>query len=213
MLDVECFSFLNRALESELAPVLVLATNRGVSRIRGTEYTGPHGIPLDMLDRLLIIPTEPYDAMELRRILAVRCIEEQVDMDAPAMELLTRIASETSLRYAIQLIRTSYLRSRKRKNSTKVEVSDIERCYALFVDVQRSTKLLMEYQHDFLFNELLAAEQQPKRVGVVDAAAGGGVVDHVDDDDTNKETNMMTTTNDDDNQEVEETKEDSMEVS
>jgi RuvB-like protein 2 len=29
MLDIECFSFLNRALESDLSPVLILATNRG----------------------------------------------------------------------------------------------------------------------------------------------------------------------------------------
>ncbi len=28
MLDMECFSWLNRALESDLAPVLIIATNR-----------------------------------------------------------------------------------------------------------------------------------------------------------------------------------------
>ena len=153
MLDVECFSFLNRALESELAPVLVLATNRGVSRIRGTDYTSPHGIPLDLLDRLLIIPTQPYSPEELQQILHVRSVEEQVDLDAAALELLTRIAKETSLRYAIQLIRTSYLRARKRKVAV-VELMDVQRCFELFVDVQRSTKLLMEYQNEFLFNEL-----------------------------------------------------------
>lgn len=38
MLDVECFSFLNRALENDLAPILVVATNRGITRIRGTNY-------------------------------------------------------------------------------------------------------------------------------------------------------------------------------
>ena len=60
MLDIECFSFLNRALESDLAPVLVVATNRGITRIRGTNYKSPHGIPIDLLDRLLIISTSPY---------------------------------------------------------------------------------------------------------------------------------------------------------
>ena len=35
MLDIECFSFLNRALENHLAPVLILATNRGITKIRG----------------------------------------------------------------------------------------------------------------------------------------------------------------------------------
>ena len=29
MLDIECFSFLNRALEDDMAPVVVMATNRG----------------------------------------------------------------------------------------------------------------------------------------------------------------------------------------
>lgn len=57
MLDMECFSFLNRALESEKAPVVILATNRGITNIRGTNYKGPHGMPLDLLDRLLIITT------------------------------------------------------------------------------------------------------------------------------------------------------------
>lgn len=38
MLDVECFSFLNRALENDLAPILVVATNRGITKIRGTNY-------------------------------------------------------------------------------------------------------------------------------------------------------------------------------
>jgi RuvB-like protein 1 len=51
MLDIECFTFLNRALESTLAPIVILATNRGLSTIRGTDMISPHGIPIDMLDR------------------------------------------------------------------------------------------------------------------------------------------------------------------
>ena len=39
MLDMECFSFLNRALEDDMAPVVVMATNRGITKIRGTQYT------------------------------------------------------------------------------------------------------------------------------------------------------------------------------
>ena len=38
MLDIECFSFINRALEDEFSPIVIMATNRGVSRIRGTDY-------------------------------------------------------------------------------------------------------------------------------------------------------------------------------
>ena len=58
MLDIECFSFLNRALENDMAPILVVATNRGITKIRGTNYRAPHGIPLDLLDRLLIVSTQ-----------------------------------------------------------------------------------------------------------------------------------------------------------
>jgi len=154
MLDMECFSFLNRALESELAPVLVIATNRGVSKIRGTDYTSPHGIPLDLLDRLIIISTHAYNADDIQRILAVRCQEEEVDMEPTAMELLTRIAAETSLRYAINLIITAQLVAKKQRKQSTVVIADIERCFKLFVDVKRSTKLLMQFQNEFMFNEL-----------------------------------------------------------
>ncbi len=84
MLDIECFSFLNRALENELAPILVVATNRGITRIRGTAYRSPHGIPIDLLDRLLIISTQPYSEPELRTILDIRCEEEDVEMAGAA---------------------------------------------------------------------------------------------------------------------------------
>jgi RuvB-like protein 2 len=155
---MECFSFLNRALEHELAPVLVIATNRGQAKIRGTDYTSPHGIPLDLLDRLMIVSTTPYTVDETRLILKVRMDEEEVEMADDALELLTRIAMETSLRYAIHIIMTASLVSQKRK-STIVELRDIERVYGLFVDVKRSTKFLMEYQEEFMFNELQEEEK------------------------------------------------------
>merc|ERR1719181_2674398 len=84
MLDIECFSFLNRALESELAPVLVVATNRGITTIRGTNYKSPHGIPIDLLDRMLIISTKPYTEQQTRQIIDIRAEEEDVEMDDDA---------------------------------------------------------------------------------------------------------------------------------
>lgn len=72
MLDIECFSFLNRALENEMAPVVIMATNRGITRIRGTNYKSPHGIPIDLLDRMIIVPTQPYTEKELKEILTIR---------------------------------------------------------------------------------------------------------------------------------------------
>ncbi|XP_053908387.1 ruvB-like 2 [Cuculus canorus] len=153
MLDIECFSFLNRALESDMAPVLIMATNRGITRIRGTNYQSPHGLPIDLLDRLLIISTAPYSDKETKQILKIRCEEEDVEMTEDAYSVLTRIGLETSLRYAIQLITAASLVARKRKG-TEVQVEDIKRVYSLFLDESRSTQYLREYQEAFLFNEL-----------------------------------------------------------
>lgn len=72
MLDIECFSFLNRALEDELSPIVIMASNRGITRIRGTNYKAPHGIPIDFLDRLLIISTSEYNIDEIKEILHIR---------------------------------------------------------------------------------------------------------------------------------------------
>lgn len=72
MLDIECFSFLNRALEDDMAPVVMVATNRGITRIRGTQNLSPHGMPIDMLDRMIIIQTVPYQEKEIKEILKIR---------------------------------------------------------------------------------------------------------------------------------------------
>ncbi len=153
MLDIECFSFLNRALESEMAPILIIASNRGITRIRGTNYLSPHGIPIDLLDRLLIVPTTPYSENEIKEILTIRCEEEDVEMTPDAMDILATTAVETSLRYAIHMITAASLVSAKRK-STEVDVEDIKRVYELFMDVKRSTQFLQEYQADFMYSEI-----------------------------------------------------------
>eukprot|EP00434_Breviolum_minutum_P021330 symbB.v1.2.018821.t1/scaffold1516.1/size114181/9 len=49
-----------------------MATNRGITNIRGTDYKSPHGIPLDLLDRMLIISTQPYTQREIRKIIDIR---------------------------------------------------------------------------------------------------------------------------------------------
>lgn len=153
MLDIECFSFLNRALENDLAPILVVATNRGITKIRGTEFKSPHGIPIDLLDRLLIIHTVPYDEREIKAIIEIRCEEEDVDLTNDAKDLLCKIGCETSLRYSIQLISAASLVASKRK-SAKVDIQDVSKVYAMFLDVKRSTQFLVDYQSDYLFNEI-----------------------------------------------------------
>ncbi|CAK5091232.1 unnamed protein product [Meloidogyne enterolobii] len=65
MLDLECFTFLHRALESEISPIIVFATNRGRTKIRNSDEIGFYGIPSDLIDRLLIVPTKLYSIDEI----------------------------------------------------------------------------------------------------------------------------------------------------
>lgn len=158
MLDIECFAYINRAIESESAPVVIMATNRGITKIRGTEYEGPHGLPIDLLDRLCIITTEPYNEQEVKKILEIRCQEEDVEIEDEAKDLLTKIGMETSLRYAIHLITTANLVAQKR-GKNEVDMDDISKVYSLFVDIERSKQFLREYEQEFMFSEKRKVEE------------------------------------------------------
>ncbi|KAA0014083.1 TATA box-binding protein [Thermoplasmatales archaeon ex4484_30] len=145
MLDIEAFAFLNRAMESELAPIIILASNRGIARIRGTDVKSPHGVPLDLIDRLLIITTKPYNKQEIRKILEIRIAEEKVKIEEDALEYLTDIGERASLRYAVQLIApaSNIALHNKRK---KIRKEDVEGAEKLFADVKRSMKYLKDYE-------------------------------------------------------------------
>lgn len=38
MLDIECFSFLNQALQSDMSPILIMTTNRGITKYEDKNY-------------------------------------------------------------------------------------------------------------------------------------------------------------------------------
>ena len=140
MLDIECFSFINRALEGELAPIVIMASNRGNVRIRGTHYRSPHGLPLDFLDRVVIVSTQPYTKEEIRQILSIRVQEEEVDISADALALLTKVGQEEGLRYASNIVTTAWLICAKRK-AKEIGVEDVMRSYNLFYDPNRSVQV------------------------------------------------------------------------
>jgi RuvB-like protein 2 len=149
MLDIECFSYINRALEAELAPIVIMASNRGNTRIRGTTYLSPHGLPLDFLDRVVIVSTQQYTKDEIQQILAIRAQEEEVDLTPDALALLTKIGQESGLRYASNIITTSTLLSLKRK-AKEVGLEDVQRSFKLFLDPSRSVKFVSEYEKRFI---------------------------------------------------------------
>lgn len=149
MLDIECFSFINRALEDEFAPIVVMATNRGISKTRGTNYTSPHGLPLDLLDRSIIISTQSYNEEEIKAILSIRAQEEEVEVSLDGLDLLTKIGTEKSLRYSSNLISVSQQIAQRRKSNV-VDVQDIQRAYLLFLDSSRSVKYLQEFESHYI---------------------------------------------------------------
>jgi RuvB-like protein 2 len=153
MLDIECFSFLNRALEGELAPLVIMASNRGMSRIRGTKFRSPHGLPVDLLDRVLIVSTKAYTPEDLEQIIAIRCQEEDTQLTPEAVSVLTTMATQTTLRYALNLISTAQIIARKRK-AEKVDVEDLRRAYTYFMDEKRSVQWLKEQQGTLVFDEI-----------------------------------------------------------
>merc|ERR1712113_260051 len=84
MLDIECFTYLNRALESTLSPIIVFATNRGNTLIKGSDIVSPHGIPVDLLDRLVIIRTMPYSVDEIVQVVNIRAQTENLTVEDDA---------------------------------------------------------------------------------------------------------------------------------
>ena len=105
MLDVECFTYLNRALESPIAPIVVLASNRGMCTIRGTDdVVAAHGIPPDFLARMLIVPTSPYSADEIKKIVRIRASTEGVVIKDTAIDKIAEHGVRVSLRYCLQLL-------------------------------------------------------------------------------------------------------------
>ncbi|KAI9179595.1 RuvB ATP-dependent DNA helicase pontin [Blastocladiella emersonii ATCC 22665] len=151
MLDIECFTYLNRALESTLSPIVIFATNRGMCTIRGTEdVVSPHGIPLDLLDRLMIIRTQPYTQDEIASILAIRAKTEGLTVEPAALARLAELgATSASLRYAVQLLTPAAVMT-KIHGRDAVGVDEVAECQGLFLDAKSSAKMLAEFENNYI---------------------------------------------------------------
>lgn len=170
MLDLETFTYLHKSLESPIAPIVIFATNRGRCVIRyasqsvefrklflkmvfifsGTDdILSPHGIPLDLLDRLMIIRTLPYGLEEIEQIIKLRVQIEGLQIDDDALTSLSEIGNTSTLRYAVQLLTPAYqmCKVNGRTQITKEDISDVT---ALFLDAKRSAKHLSEKNNKFM---------------------------------------------------------------
>jgi RuvB-like protein 1 (pontin 52) len=146
MLDLECFTYLNKAIESSLAPIVILATNRTSCVVRGTQdLVSPHGIPRDVLDRLLIVRTVPYSEDEIKSIVGIRARIEGLQVPEASLNALAKIGVSTSLRYVIQLLTPASV-SAEAHGRDFIDESDIQDTYTLFLDTRRSAAILQTLQ-------------------------------------------------------------------
>ncbi|KAJ5949249.1 RuvB-like helicase 1 [Penicillium verhagenii] len=151
MLDIECFTYLNRALESSISPIVILASNRGHTVIRGTaDISAAHGIPPDLLARLLIIPTTPYNHEEIKTIIRLRAKTESLSITESALDKVAEHGSKISLRYALQLLTPASILARVNGHPGGIEVTDVAECEDLFLDAKRSAQIVAQDSTKFL---------------------------------------------------------------
>lgn len=121
---------------------MVMATNRGICTIKGTEIVSPHGMPVDLLDRLVIVRTLEYSVDEIVQVLLLRAATEDLTIEEDAVELLGEIGANTSLRYVVQLMTPAFIlaKTNGHESVTKEEIEEIDQ---LFFDKKSSAQLLM----------------------------------------------------------------------
>ena len=106
-------------------------------------------MPLDLLDRLLIIRTKPYARNEILAILEIRARAEKISITKDALEYLADIGEQTSLRYAVQLLAPAS-EVAGTEGAKRVTKKHIERVKHLFVDVSKSVEHLREFEAKML---------------------------------------------------------------
>ncbi|VDK56955.1 unnamed protein product [Gongylonema pulchrum] len=107
----------------------------------------PHGIPSDLLDRILIIVTKPYKTEEILEIVMVRAEAEGVKLDEQAIAYLSKLGTDTSLRYVVQLLTPAKLLAQVNGRDT-VTKEDVQQCAELFIDAKTSAQLALSRKSD-----------------------------------------------------------------
>lgn len=104
---------------------------------------------MDLLDRLVIIQTQPYPIGEIEQIVKIRASTEGLQIEEDALTALSEIGHKTTLRYAIQLL-TPAAQAAKVNGRTSITKEDITEVNELFLDVKRSAKFLSEKDNKYM---------------------------------------------------------------
>lgn len=144
MLDIECFTYLNALLESPMAPTVILATNRGQSLIRGTsDIVSPHGIPVDLLDRCMIVKTDGYTRDQVKKVVQVRATVEGLKLGEGVLDRFAVEGEKSSLRYALQLLTPASILAQL-AGRTLIDLEDIGEMTEVFLDAKTSASNIAE---------------------------------------------------------------------
>ena len=117
--------------------------------VRGTDISSPHGIPVDLLDRLLIIKTHTYTRAEMKAILEIRAEVEAIGIEPVALEALATVGEQTSLRYVVQLLTPAKILAQTNGRG-KIAEADIRETNQLFLDAKTSARMLAEHHDKYL---------------------------------------------------------------
>ncbi|KAF9764922.1 RuvB-like protein 1 [Nosema granulosis] len=138
VLDLECFTFLHKAIDSANSPIIILASNDinnyNINNYNINNYNinnydkNSIGIPQDFLNRLMIIPIKKNTPENNNRIIQMRLTEEEVEISKDGLDFLFELCKTKSLRYCLSLIS---LFKTYNKEITKVEIEELSE---LFLD-------------------------------------------------------------------------------
>ncbi|KAH0888626.1 hypothetical protein HID58_051055 [Brassica napus] len=134
--------------KTEITDKLRQEINKRTNNI-GTDMPSPHGVPIDLLDRLVIIRTQIYNPSEMIQIIAIRAQVEELTVDEECLVLLGDIGQRTSLRHAVQLLSPASIVA-KMNGRDSICKADIEEVTSLYLDAKSSAKLLHEQQEKYI---------------------------------------------------------------
>ena len=109
----------------------------------------PHGIPLDLLDRLLIVRTLPYSQEEMVQIIQIRAQAEGLTVEPAALQAFGQVGADTTLRYAVQLLTPANLTAKVNGRSA-ITADDLKEVSELFHDAKASAKVLAANSDKFM---------------------------------------------------------------
>ena len=81
--------------------------------------------------------------------MAIRCSTENIEIEEEALAHLAAIGSNTSLRYAVQLVNPANILSNV-EGKPKITKAEIDEINNLFFDAKQSAKILKENESKFI---------------------------------------------------------------